>query len=226
MKENAVYNAYLDFLQQYFPDSAFLKFSEGDIKGIFNTINQTSVYIDAVHNSNALTEEKKKLLIDLRVMLVKVLYTLPSNDEFQYNAIMRAVVENILRLFLSTTDNFTYSSLKKIGFSSAQKSLKDSALYSSYKSDIDITFSYFGKFSKDIHSLGFNTNTILYLVHMRTTKYENNLNNKISIFSKIQNIILYSLTPALEIKSESLDSGNLVKIHTMLGDRKYQKLTI
>ncbi|BCD00039.1 hypothetical protein BC30048_2941 [Bacillus cereus] len=226
MNKQIEYQNYFSFIQETYPRSAFLKSDKGLVKKLFLNIHDSliiSEIFSGIKNLNAICTQ---LLADQKLIYLKTLYILPTNDDFQFYSIMRANVENLLRILLSAfKPEMTYQEIKGTKFSTINALLDATYLNHKYKVELSDLYSYFGTFSKNIHKISNEQSTILYLKEMMSSTINvKSLQSKITSLEKIKVILINVFLDIYKIKSDSFDTSQLVRIHSILGDEEYEKL--
>jgi hypothetical protein len=226
MTEEKEYQNYLSFIQENYPQSAYLKSEEILVRKLFFSIHNSINITDVFSSIKSLHATCIQLLSDQKLIYLKVLYTIPTNDDFQFYSIMRANVENLLRILLyAFKPDMSYRKIKDTSFSTINELLDATYLNEKYKVELSEMYSYFGTFSKNIHKISNVANSILYLKEMmKQTITAKSLITKITSLEKIENILINVFLDIYKIKSSSLDTPQLSKLHSILGEEKYGKL--
>ncbi|OAB48006.1 hypothetical protein [Paenibacillus antarcticus] len=226
MNKQTEFQYYLSFIHENYPQSAFLKSQEGLVKKLFTNIHDSliiSEIFSSIRNSNPICTQ---LLADQKLIYLKTLYILPTNDDFQFYSIMRANVENLLRILINKfKPEMTYEEIKETSFSTLNKLLDATYLNHKYKVELSDLYSYFGAFSKNIHRISSEQTTILYLNEMMSkTLISKNLETKITSIEKIKINLIFMFLDIYNLKSSSFDTPQLSRLHSILGDEEYEKL--
>ncbi|MDA2595559.1 hypothetical protein PDQ40_07795 [Bacillus cereus group sp. Bc061] len=226
MNKQIEYQNYFAFIKESYPQSAFLKSDEGLVKKLFLNIHDSLIISEIFSGIKSLNPICAQLLADQKLIYLKILYVLPTNDDFQFYSIMRANVENLLRILLSAfKPEMTYHEIKGTSFSTLNSLLDATYLNHKYKVELSELYSYFGTFSRNIHKISNEQNTILYLKEMMSRALNiKSLQGKITSLEKIKVILINVFLDIYKIKSDSLDTPQLVRIHSILGDEEYEKL--
>ncbi|WP_019420003.1 hypothetical protein [Paenibacillus sp. OSY-SE] len=220
------YQNYLLFIREYYPQSAFLKSEEGLVKKLFISIHDSLIISEIFSSIKSLNPICTQLLADQKLIYLKTLYVLPINDDFQFYSIMRANVENLLRILLSKfKPEMTYKEIKGTSFSTLNELLDSTYLNQKYKVELSELYSFFGSFSKNIHRISSEQNTILYLKEMMSNSLiARPLETKITSLEKIKTILIYVFLDIYKLKSDSFDTSQLSRLHSILGEEEYAKL--
>lgn len=228
MNNQTEYQHYLSFIRDNFPQSAFLKTEEGLVRKLFTCIHNSLIISEIFSSIRSLNSVCIHLLADQKLIYLKTLYTLPTNDDFQFYSIMRANVENLLRILLSAfKPEITYQEIKETSFSKLNELLDMTYLNQKYKVELSDLYSYFGTFSKNIHRISSEQNTILFLKEMMNKTLEaKSLETKITSLEKIKNILIYVFLDIYKLKSGSFDTPQLSRLHSILGEAEYAKLPL
>lgn len=228
MKMNKLieYQHYVSFMQEHFPQSSLLKYEQGLVKKLFISIHDSIIISEIFSKIKILKSNCSNLLMDQKLIYLKTLYILPTNDDFQFYSIMRANVENLLRLLLNTfKPEMTYQEIKETSFSTINTFLDVTYLNQKYKLELSELYSYFGKFSENIHRISHEHTTVLYLKEMMTgTLSAKSLELKINSLEKIKSILIHVFLDIYKIKSSSFDTPQLTRLHSILGEEEYSKL--
>lgn len=228
MSNQTEYQHYISFIRENFPQSAYLKSEEGLARKLFTSIHNSLVISEIFSGIRSLNSVCIHLLADQKLIYLKTLYTLPMNDDFQFYSIMRANVENILRILLiAFKPEITYQEIKETSFSKLNELLDMTYLNRKYKVELSELYSYFGTFSKNIHRISSDQNTILFLKEMMTKTLEaKSLETKITSIEKIKTILIYVFIDIYKLKSGSFDTAQLSRLHSVLGESEYEKLPL
>lgn len=228
MNNQTEYQQYISFIRENFPHSAYLISEEGLVKKLFACIHNSLIISDIFSSIRSLNSVCTHLLADQKLIYLKTLYTLPNNDDFQFYSIMRANVENLLRILLCAfKPEITYQEVKETSFSQLNELLDMTYLNQKYKVELSELYSYFGSFSKNIHRISLEKNTILFLKEMMTKTLEpKSLETKIKSLERIKNILVYVFLDVYKVKSFSFDTPQLSKLHSILGEVQYEKLPL
>ncbi|MDN4066685.1 hypothetical protein QYF50_02165 [Paenibacillus vini] len=228
MNNQTEYQHYISFIRENFPQSAYLLSEEGLVKKLFTCIHNSLIISDIFSSIRSLNSVCTLLLADQKLIYLKTLYTLPNNDDFQFYSIMRANVENLLRILLCAfKPEITYQEVKETSFSQLNELLDMTYLNQKYKVELSELYSYFGTFSKNIHRISLEKNTNLFLKEMMTKTLEpKSLETKIKSLKKIKNILVYVFLDVYKVKSGSFDTPQLSKLHSILGEAEYEKLPL
>lgn len=224
---NAEYKVYHSFVSDFFPKSYFHKNNKSEKEEFFNVLNQSIVFIDSLMNIQELKNSQKLFLKQIELQFKKILYVVPGNDDFQFKALMRALSENFLRLFLATEKEVSYNDIINFGFRNLKKEIKGTNGYNKHKKYIDILFGHFGEFSQDIHNKNKDTGqTFSYLVELMTSPPDMPLNKKLKILYKYKELIVYMVFPLLNANTRTLTTEDLVRINNVIGQRAFETLPI
>ncbi|ENJ6136857.1 hypothetical protein [Bacillus sp. TD11] len=228
MNKQIEFQHYFAFIQETYPQSAFLKSEEGLIRKLFINIHDSLIISEIFSSIKSLNPVCTQLLTDQKLIYLKILYILPTNDDFQFYSIMRANVENLLRILLSAfKPEMTYQDIKTTKFSTLNDLLDATYLNQKYKVELSELYSYFGTFSKKIHKISNEQNTILYLKEMMSKTLDGkSLRSKITSMEKIKGILINVFLDIYKIKSSSFDTPQLVRLHSILGEEEYEKLPL
>ncbi|HDR7866549.1 hypothetical protein COM04_03180 [Bacillus wiedmannii] len=228
MNKQIEFQHYFAFIKETYPQSAFLKSEEGLIKKLFINIHDSLIISEIFSSIKSLNPVCTQLLTDQKLIYLKILYILPTNDDFQFYSIMRANVENLLRILLSAfKPEMTYQDIKTTKFSTLNDLLDATYLNQKYKVELSELYSYFGTFSKKIHKISNEQNTILYLKEMMSKTLDGkSLRSKITSMEKIKGILINVFLDIYKIKSSSFDTPQLVRLHSILGEEEYEKLPL
>lgn len=224
MKE-VTFEAYELFTNEYYPKSYFLKTNPQDRAAFFKVINEGITFCNCFLKMSTLTKCQTELLSDLKMFLIRILYIVPNNDDFQFNALMRATTENILRLIVASSTLFEIKEIKRMGFARLKKEIKSLEAYTFFKYEIDSLYSLFGKFSQEIHSQN-SSQTFTFLVNLRSNPPLVPLRTKTRDISTIQKTFTNSVSILLGANTKTLDTGSLILLHRVLGNQKYDSLPI
>lgn len=224
-KQNG-YQHYLSFIHENYPQSAFLRSEEGLVKKLFFSIHDSLIISEIFSNIKSLNSICTHLLLDQKLIYLKTLYILPTNDDFQFYSIMRANVENLLRILLSAfKPEMSYQALKETSFSILNSLLDATYLNQKHKVELSDLYSYFGTFSKNIHKISNEQNTILYLKEMMSrTLIAKSVETKITSLEKIKTILINVFLDIYKLKSDSFDTSQLSRLHSILGEEEYANL--
>lgn len=228
MNSQIEYQQYKSFMGENFPRSSFLKIPDGLVRKLFTIIHNSIIISEIFSSIRNLNSVCAQLLADQKLIYLKTLYTLPMNDDFQFYSIMRANVENLLRILLSAfKPEMTYQEIKETSFSKLNELLDMTYLNQKYKVELSDLYSYFGTFSKNIHRISNDQNTIFFLEEMMTKPIEFKfLESKITSLEKIKNILIYVFIDIYKLKSSSFDTPQLTRLHSILGEVEYAKLPL
>lgn len=226
MNKQIEYLHYLSFIQEHYPQSAYLKAQEGLVRKLFFSVHDSLTISDIFSSLTDLSQLCTQLLADQKVIYLKTLYIIPVNDDFQFYSIMRANVENLLRILLGAfKPEMTYQEIKETGFSTLNALLDATYLNQKYKVELSELYSYFGSFSKSIHRISSRKDTIMYLKEMMSNMLmAKSLEDKITSLEKIKRNLIYVFLDIYKLKSTSFDTSQLSRLHSILGDDEYAKL--
>ncbi|HDR3495924.1 TPA: hypothetical protein QCN48_001266 [Bacillus toyonensis] len=228
MNKQIEYQHYVSFIKENYPQSAFLRAEEGLTKKLFISIHDSLIISEIFSDIKSLNLTSTQLLGDQKLIFLKVLYILPTNDDFQFYSIMRANVENLLRILLSAfKPEMRYREIKEIGYSTINTMLDETYLSKKFKRELSDLYSYFGAFSKNIHKVSEETTTILYLKEMMSkTLVAKSIESQITSLEKIKGILINVFLDIFKLKSDAFDTPQLVRLHSILGDEEYEKLPL
>lgn len=224
----AEFENYLRFMKKNYPNSSFWSLSESNLSQLFFSIHTPLVVSELFTAIKDLNPISSKLLLDQKLIYLKLLYILPNNDDFQYNAIMRANVENLLRLVaLPFVPHVKYADIKETSFSELTKVLDQSYFKQKYRDDYADLKSLFGGFSKKLHGLKIEKNSILYLEDiMRTPILQDKIDKKTRAIKFLEHINIVVFLDLYKIKSNYFDTPQLTQLHSVLGEESYINLPI
>lgn len=146
------YDAYVEFIKEYFPKSSFLNeigIYKKNISKIFKAIKMIEVVKDIETNDDLTTE----LLDDISLLFSRLLYIMPTNDYYFISVVFRGLSETILKLFYHQAypekssrevRNINYRNLWGNG-------IKNSDIYNMHKTHLDKLSSLFVEHSNSIH---------------------------------------------------------------------------
>lgn len=226
MDKQTEYQLYLSFIQEHYPQSAYLKSQEGLVKKLFLSIHDSLIISEIFSSLTDLNQLCTQLLADQKLIYLKTLYIIPVNDDFQFYSIMRANVENLLRILLGAfKPEMTYQEIKETSFSTLNALLDATYLNQKYKDELSGLYSYFGSFSKSIHKISSGKNTIMYLKEMMSTVIvAKSLEDKITSLERIKKNLIYVFLDIYKLKISSFDTSQLSRLHSILGEDEYAKL--
>jgi hypothetical protein len=226
MNKQTEYQNYLSFIKEHYPQSSFLKSEQGLVRKLFITIHDSLSISELFSNIKDINPVCARLLLDQKLIYLKILYIIPINDDFQFYSIMRANVENLLRILLSKfKPEMTYQEIKETSFSTLNELLDATYLNQKYKVELSDLYSYFGTFSKNIHRISSEPNTMSYLKEMMSGIITfKSLETKITSLEKIKTILIYVFLDIHRVKSSSFDTPQLSRLHSILGEMEYAKL--
>lgn len=220
---------YNRFVISYFPNSYFLKYKINDRKAFFNVLNKCITLKKCLATLQHITKGQKHLLDEIIYQFLSILYIVPGNDDFQYFSIMRALIENFLRLFLSTQTEINVLKLKSrsYNYSKLKEEIKNTDGYNNNKNKLDIMFSNYGKFSQYIHDKGkLSKSYLAYLEQIRTSSPGISLTTKINQLDQHKDFIKKVIYPALNANTKTISTEELAILERVLGEREYNCLPI
>ena len=226
MNKQTEYQHYLSFIRENYPQSTFLKSEEGLVKKLFISIHDSLIISEIFSSIKSINPICTYLLADQKLIYLKTLYILPTNDDFQFYSIMRANVENLLRILLSAfKPEMPYQTIKETSFSTLNTLLDATYLNQKYKVELSDLYSYFGTFSKNIHKISNEQNTVLYLKEMMSKALvAKSLETKITSLEKIKAILIKVFLDIYKLKSNTFDTSQLSRLHSILGEEEYANL--
>ncbi|WJE62696.1 hypothetical protein QRE63_18815 [Bacillus mycoides] len=228
MSKTIEYQNYVSFIKENYPKSGFLQAEQGLTRKLFISIHDPLIISEIFLSIKSLNLTCTQLLGDQKLICLKALYVLPTNDDFQFYSIMRANVENLLRILLSAfKPEMTYQEIKETGFSTINTLLDTTYVSKKFKGELSDLYSYFGAFSKSIHKVSEEKNTIFYLKEMMSkTPVAKSIESKITSLEKIKGILINVFLDIYKLKSDAFDTPQLVRLHSILGDEEYEKLPL
>ncbi|MEF3087935.1 hypothetical protein [Bacillus altitudinis] len=228
MTKDEAYKQYLNYIQEYYPKSSFLKIQQDLSKKLFSVIHTIIGISEIFSTIEILNTTSKKLLLDQKIITIKTLYILPNSDDFQFFSIMRANVENLLRiLLLAFKTEMNYKEIKETSYLTLSSELKETYINQKYKRELSDISNYFGSFSKNIHNISIDENPIIHLKQMMvTTVSSKSVEGKIKSLVKVKNILINVFLDIYKLESRSFDTAQLTRLHSILGEEEYSKLPI
>lgn len=202
-----------------------MSYSEKQREIFFETVYKGTQVFDCLLNLNNLTEAQISALKNSKWLLLKTLYIVPTNDDYQFSSVMRAMMENLLRLILSTQDEMEHDQLFDTNFKNLNKKIKASNIYVKHKKVIDKIFSYFGFFSTEVHfKYGKPCQAFDYLIDLMVNPPYIDLNKKTNYVKEVWNLVSHCVIDVFPANTSSLDAGTLSKLLELLGQERYDEI--
>jgi hypothetical protein len=140
---------------------------------------------------------------------LRVLYHLPSNDEFVNSVIIRAIVENLYRLSVSIL-KCNVDNVKEASFSTMKTALESKGFQHRYKELSEHLSNNFGTYSKDVHGQNvYKLSEQEYLVSIRTTENIEHLNRVWNVYTKLNKAMIPFFLKEIRTKNSDLNAASL-----------------
>ncbi|MFJ8099431.1 hypothetical protein [Lysinibacillus sp. NPDC096212] len=216
------FSKYSTFINEYFPNSG-VSGSPYLIK-IYEIVNRNIHFMKLIKKIDSdLHPERQRLYDDFHLLSLRMLYHLPSNDEFINNIIVRATSENILRIVLSFIDE-KCTDIISLSYSSIMDSLAKKGFSQRYPDLHKKLSNYFGNYSKDVH--GQNLTKLSekeYLVSIREENNEKHLSKLYSVYDKISLTFIPCILSEMDVKKKTIPTGILSEMLNLVGEEVYYK---
>ncbi|MCY7886324.1 hypothetical protein MOA93_14620 [Bacillus spizizenii] len=202
-----------------------MNYSEKQRDLFFETVYKGIQVFDCLLNLENLTDAQINALKNSRLLLLKTLYIIPSNDDYQFNSIMRAMMESLLRLILSTQDEMETDQLFNTNFRKLNQKIKSLNIYAKHKQIIDKIFSFFGFFSNELHfKSGRPRQTFEYLIDIMVNPPYIDLNRKTNYIKEVWNLVSQCVIDVFPANTKSLEASTLSRLLELLGQEQYDEI--
>ncbi|MDF2084640.1 hypothetical protein [Bacillus pseudomycoides] len=150
MRQEESFQHYNTFIQKNFPQSFFLKQPEQSARRFFSLVHGRVIFFDVILRNFQLDQNKLQFLNVLNFNLVRLLYSVPTNDDYIINFNFRTLIESVLKSLyfgLVFPENNNYN----VQYRNLKDDLKASSIYSKYKDECDQMFNYYSEYSEELH---------------------------------------------------------------------------
>ncbi|WP_411347502.1 hypothetical protein [Paenibacillus sp. WLX2291] len=213
---------YKSFVQENYPNTGAV----GNIvfDKIYIEVKKNMTFIKLIKKiDNQSDNTRTQLYQDFQLFNLRILYHLPSNDEFVNNIIVRVVSENILRLCLSLI-NKECADIHVMSYNNLISNLEERAFSRRYPTLYDHLTRLFGNYSQDVH--GENIGRLSekeYLTSIRNIQSINELQKILKVYENISKEIVPFFLKEIKTKREDLNVGVLSEIERVVGQEAYEK---
>lgn len=218
------YEKYKKYINDFYPESYVS--NSGDLNNIHHAINKNISFIKTIkridRNSN---DERIRLFDDFHLLHLRVLYHLPSNDEYVNNILIRAISENILRLTVSMI-NKESTNIIEMSYSTMISKLEEKGFSRRYNSLYQNLTNYFGQYSKDVHGQTIARQSEQeYLTMIRRANTQAHLQRLLRVYNNIFEDITPFFLKEMSIKRSQHSVGELSAIINVTGEEIYYRYT-
>ncbi|HAU32864.1 hypothetical protein ACOSZE_15510 [Lysinibacillus fusiformis] len=212
---------YKTFTTEYFPNSPVT--NSGITRKIYNVVQHNIDFMKLLDSVDSEADRERKNLYKTYYLLnLRVLYHLSSNDPFIDGVIIRAIVENLLRLATSLL-KFESRNIIDLSFSDMKDALESKGFQHRYREFYENLCNYFGTYSKDVHGENvYRLSEQEFLVSIRKDKDEEHLNKLFRVYSKLNELMIPFFLKEISTKQKDLTVGNLSKILSLVGEGNYE----
>ncbi|ETJ11788.1 hypothetical protein [Staphylococcus sp. DORA_6_22] len=213
-------NKYKLFLEKNFPHSSILK-NNNHIKlykWIYKIDISTDIFLSKLNNNMV----SSTLLERFRDILYRFLIIIPLNDAYSSNFYMRLITENILKIVYSLYSTNTLEDIDKIKYRHLNSKLKEIYKNDTYiKSDTDNLFSFYGKYSNEVHNKNYiaNIKDMESLINEESTLLNSIFQDFCSMLTIYQKILIYKL----QLSQVDLNTSQKLRFEHSLGKEERDK---
>ncbi|MFC4389265.1 hypothetical protein ACFOZ1_15900 [Gracilibacillus marinus] len=217
---NIEFLKYENFAKEYFHNSTVPK--TGIMKKIYEVIQSNIHFMNLIRDIDKNQDKVRGELYETYYLLhLRVLYHLPSNDEFINKILIRTIVENILRLCVSLLD-CNIGNLKEASFSTLKTNLENKGFQHKYKGLSDALNNNFGTYSKDVH--GETVHKLSekeYLVSIRTADNNLHLARLLNVYKELNSAIIPFFLKEIKTSKSDLSGATLSVMLNIVGEDNY-----
>lgn len=217
---------YYNFIKKYFPNSGL----SDEVEILYQKIEQINILYEIFQYhmdlpNNYLDEDKVIYLKRHIVGLNRLLIYVPLNDDIGIDACMRFSIEQFLKFLYGIYFDKDINKINKTSYRNIKDDFKRLTDLDPKINDCLITiYNLYGKYSNNIHkNCELDEDTFKYLSEILTTdteyayKIQEDLDKIFYFFATVMSCIF-------EIKLESLNSSERLRLHSGLKRRKYNSV--
>ncbi|WP_395390614.1 MULTISPECIES: hypothetical protein [Levilactobacillus] len=217
--KKSYYASYQKFLEKNFPTTSINKQldvkEQGYLKEIVDNIQVVLFHLDLVRRGQ-ISKQEEDFVNECRQLLLKILLTLPLNDEYLIQVLLRSFSESMLRLIVMKSPNSrsTFQEVRRYSFTSIKKAvLKDGYLFKR-KRDFDYLYDLFSVSSRSLHDPIDNVKLVASLNEQINLKISHRSLAKKT--KQIRKIELKAMSYLFRLRYQSLSIEDLTNIKKML----------
>lgn len=217
------YDQYQVFVQKNFPNSHYLTKSEPITKRFFNLVHGRTIFLDVILRNYSLSSNQANFVEIFNFNLTRLLYTIPTNDDYIINYNFRSLIESLIKLIyfgiaFRDKQNFNES------YRNLKNELKSTEFYNIAKNECDQLFNYYSMFSEELHQKkGVSGYSKSFLEEIMSSPPSRSLETRISQLEKVviflENIIIDLPTVSLK----DLSGPDRFLLNNELGQRWFNK---
>ncbi|MBU7595727.1 hypothetical protein [Metabacillus halosaccharovorans] len=215
------YLKYEHFVKENFPNSTVP--NTRNMKKLYVIIQSNIRFMKLIKDIDKEQDKVRNELYETFYLLhLRVLYHLPSNDEFINKILIRTIVENILRLCASLL-NCNIGSLKEASFNTLNNNLEGKGFQHRYKDLSNTLNNNFGTFSKDVH--GENIHKLSekeFLVSIRKADNIIHLERLLNVYKEINRAIIPFFLKEIRTTKSDLSGATLSVLLNIVGEDNYE----
>lgn len=223
MNNPAEYEKYLRFIEDYFPKSPVVKFKKFNYS-FYEIINQNINFIRLMTKLDTeASKERKQLYKNFELLNLRILYHWPSNDNFINKVIIRALVENILKIAVSYLNyKDATKTVDSLSFTEIKNFLTQKGIPIKHKDFYENMTNYFSHYSSDVHgSTIHQLSTEEYLVNIREHHSEQDFKKLLDVHKKINELAIPFFLKETSVTKHQLNSALLSSLLRTVGDTNY-----
>lgn len=218
------FEKYQKYIASYYPETYIIQ--SHALQRIHQSINKNIKFLDVMRKvEKNISSERDRLYNDFKLLHLRALYHLPSNDEYINNIMVRTISENIFRITVSIICPES-EEIIEMSFNTMKNKLNEKGFSYRHKQFYDNLTNYFGRYSKDVHGQTVtNYSQEEYLTMIRKKNTNSHLQSLLGVYDAIFEDLTVFMLKEIRVSQSEQPVAVLSALMEIIGEEKYNQLT-